>query len=177
MNDPILGLRGLGNAAWENEDPDRYVARLRGSWDMAMEERVELNELAQKFLEENHALIMVTVRADGTAHAARANCALVEGKLWSSGTKGRVRTKHLRANPNATFCVFARDRRWIGIEGIVTIHESPDAPQQTLALHRAQGREPDDVNKFLKDMVAQERIIYELEPKRVYGSYEEAPHG
>jgi PPOX class probable F420-dependent enzyme len=138
---------------------------------------MELNDLARKFLEENHALVMVTVRPDGTAHVARANCALVDGKLWSVGTKSRVRTKHVRANPNATFCVFARDRRWIGIEGTVTIHEGPDAPQKALALHRAQRREPDDVNKFLKDMVAQERIIYELEPKRIYGSYEEAPNG
>lgn len=135
---------------------------------------MQLDELAHKFLEENHACIMVTVRADGTAHVARVNCGLVDGRLWSSGTKNRVRTKHLRTNPRATLCVFARDRRWIGIEATVTMHEGPDAPQKALALQRAQGREPEDVDAFLKDMAAQQRIIYELEPKRVYGSYEPA---
>lgn len=137
---------------------------------------VEMDELARKFLDENHTAIMVTVRANGTAHVARVSCGLVDGKLWSSGTKNRVRTKHLRANPQATLCVFARDRRWIGVEATVTVHEDPDVPRKALALNRAQGREPEDVDAFLKDMAAQERIIYEFEPQRIYGSYEEAPH-
>lgn len=133
-----------------------------------------MDEDARRFLEENHTCIMVTVRANGTAHVARVNCGLVDGKLWSSGNASRVRTKHLRTNPNATLCIFARDRRWIGIESAVTIHEGPDAPQKALELQRAQGREPEDADAFLKDMAAQQRVIYEFEPKRVYGSYEPA---
>ena len=128
---------------------------------------------AKRFLDENHQAIMVTVRPDGTAHVARVSCGIVDGKLWSSGTVSRVRTKHLRANPNATLSVFAgRDRRWMGIEAEVKIHEGPDAPQKALALQRATGREPQDVDAFLKDMADQQRIIYEFEPKRIYGSYE-----
>ena len=133
---------------------------------------MELNADVKRFLDENHACIMVTVRANGTAHVARVNCGLVEGKLWSSGTKDRVRTKHLRANPHATLCIFARDRRWLGIEARVTIREGADIPQKALALQRAQGREPEDVEAFLKTMVVQERIIYEFEPERIYGSFE-----
>jgi PPOX class probable F420-dependent enzyme len=136
---------------------------------------MQFDEQAQKFLDENHSAIMVTVRANGSAHVARVGCALVDGKLWSSGNVSRVRTKHLRINPNATMCVFARDRRWIGIEAVVTIHEGPDAPQKALQLQRSQGREPEDVDAFLKDMAAQQRVIYEFEPKRIYGSYEPAP--
>lgn len=137
---------------------------------------MHMDELARKFLEENHTAIMVTVRANGTAHVARVSCGLVDGELWSSGTKNRVRTKHLRVNPHATLCVFARDRRWIGVEATVTIHEGPDAPERALALQRAQHREPEDVDAFLKDMAAQERIIYEFAPVRIYGSYEEVPN-
>jgi PPOX class probable F420-dependent enzyme len=133
---------------------------------------MQLDEQARRFLEENHSAIMVTVRPNGTAHVARVSCGLVDGKLWSSGNVSRVRTKHLRANPNATMCIFARDRRWIGIEAVVSIHEGPDAPQKTLDLQRAQGREPEDVDAFLKDMAAQQRIVYEFEPRRIYGSYE-----
>jgi PPOX class probable F420-dependent enzyme len=137
---------------------------------------MQFDELARKFLEQNYSCIMVTVRVNGTAHVARVNCGLVDGKLWSSGTKNRVRTKHLRTNPHATLCVFARDRRWIGIEATVKIHEGPDAPQKALALARAQGREPADAAAYLRDMAAQERIIYEFEPERIYGSYAEAPN-
>ena len=133
-----------------------------------------MNEDARRFLEENNTAIMVTVRPNGTAHVARVSCGLVDGKLWSSGNASRVRTRHLRTNPNATVCVFARDRRWIGIEAVVTIHEGPDAPQKALALQRATGREPEDVDGFLKNMAAQNRIIYEFEPNRIYGSYEPA---
>ena len=135
---------------------------------------VNLDGDAKRFLEENHSAMMVTVRPNGSAHVARVSCGLVDGKLWSSGNVSRVRTKHLRANPNATLAVFARDRRWIGIEAAVTIHEGPDAPQKALQLQRAQGREPEDVDTFLQDMAAQQRIIYEFEPKRIYGSYEPA---
>jgi hypothetical protein len=31
--DPILGLRGLGNEIWVDEPADTYVARLRGGWE------------------------------------------------------------------------------------------------------------------------------------------------
>ena len=50
--------------------------------------------------------------------------------------------------------------------------EGADASRKALELQRATGREPEDVDAFLKDMAAQQRIIYEFDPKRVYGSYE-----
>lgn len=31
-SDPILRLRGLGKALWEEQDPDAYVDRLRSGW-------------------------------------------------------------------------------------------------------------------------------------------------
>jgi hypothetical protein len=132
---------------------------------------VEINERAAAFLTNNHAAIMVTVRADGSAHVARVSCGLVDGKIWSSGTKSRVRTKHLRTNPHGTLSVFSTgDRLWLGIEALVLIHEGADAPEKTLALHRAMGREPENVDVFLKNMEEQQRIIYEFQPTRIYGA-------
>jgi len=132
---------------------------------------VEITEHMATFLRANHAAIMVTVRADGTAHVARVSAGMVDGEIWSSGNQARVRTKHLRTNPHATLCFFSsRDRLWLGIEAMVTIHDGPDAPQKALALQRAIGREPEDVDAFLQNMAAQQRIIYEFEPLRVYGA-------
>src|SRR6266513_6310416 len=133
-----------------------------------------LNERMLDFIRQQKSAIVCTVRKDGSSHTARVTAGVVDGKLWISGTQNRVRTKHLRANPRASVAIFANDGKWLGIEANVTIHEGPDAPQKALALQRATGREPEDVDGFLKNMAAQNRIIYEFEPNRIYGSYEPA---
>ena len=131
---------------------------------------------AQRFLDAHHTCVMVTIRANGVPHVARVNCGLVDGKLWSLGAKDRLRNKHLLANPHAALCVLAPDRRWIGIEATVTIHDGPDVPEKALALQRAQGREPDDVTSYLAAVVSQARVMYEFEPQTIYGAFEpEAP--
>ena len=56
----------------------------------------EMDERVRTFLERNHAAIMVTTKPDGIAHVARVGVGLVDGQLESSGTRGRVRTEHLR---------------------------------------------------------------------------------
>jgi hypothetical protein len=92
--------------------------------------------------------------------------------VWISGTQTRVRTKHVRANPQGSLAVFADDGRWLGIEARIKIIEDPDVPQKLLALQRASGREPEDVDAFVRTMVEQQRLIFEFEPTRVYGRYE-----
>ena len=52
-----------------------------------------------QFLAGHHRAAMITVRADGTPHVAQVGVGLVEGpdgtqRLWSSGTQGRLRTRH-----------------------------------------------------------------------------------
>ena len=133
-----------------------------------------LNERMLDFIRRNHSAIMITARKDGSTHAARIGVGLVDGKIWVSGTQKRVRTKHVRSNPQATLAIFAEDGtgRWLGVEAKVTIHEGPDAPQKALALRRATGREPDDIDAFLRTMVEEQRLIYEFEPVRTYGRYE-----
>ncbi len=130
-----------------------------------------MDERITKFLETIHTAAMVTVGPNGSAHVARVTVGLVDGKIWSTGTRNRVRTKHLRANPRSTFFVFdPRSRRWIGLEGRVTIHEGPDAPQKALAFRRAIGQAPEDVDAFLREMVEVDRVVYELSMERAYGA-------
>jgi uncharacterized pyridoxamine 5'-phosphate oxidase family protein len=59
----------------------------------------------REFLQQHHSAVMVTLKRDGTPHVVRVAVGLVDGKLWSSGTKGRVRTRHLERDPRATLCV------------------------------------------------------------------------
>ena len=123
------------------------------------------------FLEDNHAAAMVTLRADGTPHVARVGVGLVDGKLWSSGTQGRIRTKHLRRDPRSTLFVFDTDDawRWLGLEATVTILDGSDAPDLNLALYRVLAGEPDDTAEYLEAMKREERLIYEFEISRSYG--------
>jgi PPOX class probable F420-dependent enzyme len=133
-----------------------------------------MDDAVRKFLEEHHTGAMVTVRPDGSAHVARVTIGLVDGQVWSTGTRNRVRTRHLRVNPRATFFVFdTRSRRWVGLEGKVTIHEGPDAPQKCLAFRRVTGQAPKDEEAFLREMVEVQRVVYELNVERTYGGLEE----
>jgi PPOX class probable F420-dependent enzyme len=130
-----------------------------------------LSERDREFVANNRSAVMVTLKADGTPHVARVGVGLVDGRLWSSGTQGRLRTKHLRRDPRCTLFVFSDEHRyqWLGLETTVTILDGPDAPDLNLRLYRELAGEPDDVDEYLAAMVLEERLIYEFEVGRTYG--------
>jgi PPOX class probable F420-dependent enzyme len=131
-----------------------------------------MDEKVRQFLEQNHAAAMITLKKDGMPHAVRVSVGLVEGRLWSSGTQTRVRTRYLRRDPRCTLCVFQEHGGgWLGLETRVTILEGADAPMQNLLLHRVTVGEPPDVEKYLREKVEQQRLIYEFEILKVYGQY------
>jgi PPOX class probable F420-dependent enzyme len=145
-----------------------------------------LTERELAFLGETRSAAMVTLRADGSAHAVRVGVALVDGKVWSSGTTRRVRTGHLRRDPRATLFVFDRQWRGLALESTVTILEGPDAPRQSLRLFQEmqRGMEPGPApgkllwegtersyEEFLRIMEEEQRLIYQFEVNRSYGLY------
>ncbi len=93
-----------------------------------------MDEAIRAFLEQVHSASMVTLRRDGSAHAVRVGVALVDGKLWSSGTQTRLRTRHLRRDPRSTLFAFDSEWRWLSLECTVTILDGPDAPEINLRL-------------------------------------------
>ncbi len=126
----------------------------------------------QEFLEKNHSAAMITLRKDGTPHAVRCGVALIDGKLWSSGTQTRVRTKHLRRDPRCSLLVLGKDPwHWLGLDCFVEILDDDDAPMLNLALYRVLAGEPDDVDEYLAAMVKEQRLIYEFHIERTYGQY------
>jgi hypothetical protein len=145
---------------------------------MLMDDRIRV------FLEQNHSAAMTTLRADSTPHVVRVGVALVEGKIWSSGTQTRVRTKHLRRDRRSTLFVYDNEWRWLGAECTVSILDGPDAPQFHLRLFQVMqqgmpvpagqiswfGRMMSH-EEFLKTMVEEQRLIYEFNIVRAYGMY------
>ncbi|MFZ0216830.1 MAG: pyridoxamine 5'-phosphate oxidase family protein [Candidatus Dormiibacterota bacterium] len=131
------------------------------------------------FLERVHSAAMITISGGGVPKSVRVGIAIVGGKLWSSGTRDRIRTMRLRRDPRCTLFVFDADYAWLGLETTVTILDGPDAASQNLQLFRImQGRpagalrwfggELDD-DAFLRAMVDEGRLIYEFDVHKSYG--------
>ena len=146
-----------------------------------------LDSKVTEFLEKNHPAAMVSLRPDGTPHVARVAIGLLEGRLLSSGTQTRLRTRFLRRDPRCTLFVFdsqtAGSPRWLGLETWVTILDGPDVPDISLRFFRAlQGLsgesdtitwygQPRTIDEFRKLMVEDQRILYEFDVQRWYGMY------
>jgi hypothetical protein len=140
---------------------------------------VSLSEADLKFLTEHHSAAMITVGADGRPKAARVGVAVVDGKVWSSGTHDRVRTRRLRDDPRCTLYVHDQGFAWRALESDVTILDGADAPQLNLRLFRLMQNRPTgplswfdgdlDEGEFLQAMADERRLIYEFEVRRSYG--------
>ncbi|WP_052441727.1 pyridoxamine 5'-phosphate oxidase family protein [Streptacidiphilus anmyonensis] len=141
---------------------------------------MELSDRDLAFLADHQAAAMVTVAPDGIPKTARVGVALVDGRLWSSGTQDRVRTARLRQDPRCTVFVFSDSYRWLTLETTVTILEGPDVPDLSVRLFRAmQGRPTGplswfggelDEAAFRQQMVTEGRLVYEFTVHRSYGT-------
>jgi hypothetical protein len=140
---------------------------------------MELSEADRAFLAANRSAAMITVAPGGIAKAARVGVALVDGKLWSSGNEGRVRTQRLRSDPRCTLFVFDGRAGFLTVETTVTILEGPEIPALSVRLFREmQGRPTGplswfggdlDEDAFRQAMVDDRRLIYEFDVQRAYG--------
>jgi hypothetical protein len=109
----------------------------------------------------------------------RVGVALVDGKLWSSGTQDRARTKRLRRDPRCTLYVHDNAFGHLALETTVAILDGPEAPSQNLRLFRLMQNKPTgplswfggelEDEEFLKTMADEQRLIYEFEIQRAYG--------
>jgi PPOX class probable F420-dependent enzyme len=147
---------------------------------------MELSERERAFLAEHRSAAMATVREDGSPHMVRVGVAVVDGRIWSSGTSNRVRTRNLRRDPRATLLVFDGQWRGLSLDSTVTILEGPDVPENSFRLFETmqQGMEPGlgpgmifwegterTREDFLRIMVEEQRLIYQFEVVRFYGLY------
>jgi hypothetical protein len=124
---------------------------------------------------------MITVGEDGFAKAVRVGVALVDGNLWSSGHRRRVRTDRLRRDPRCTLFFFDPQYAYLTAETNVTILDGPDAPRLNLTLFRGMQKRPTgplmwygeelEEDVFLQRMIDEERLIYEFDVLKSYARY------
>ncbi|HZD38072.1 MAG TPA: pyridoxamine 5'-phosphate oxidase family protein [Actinomycetes bacterium] len=145
---------------------------------------MDLSERQREFVERNRGAAMVTLRQDGSPHVVRVGVAVVDGRIWVSGTGRRVRTGHLRRDPRATLFVFDQRFGGLALDSTVTILDGPDAPEQSLRLFQTMQRGMDPgprpgmvmwegtertSEEFLRIMREEQRLIYQFDVVRAYG--------
>jgi Pyridoxamine 5'-phosphate oxidase len=139
-----------------------------------------LSDDETQFLTRNRSAAMITVGSDGVAKAVRVGVALVDGELWSSGTRDRVRTRRLRRDPRCTLFVFDAGYLWLTLETTVEILDGPDAADFNVRLFREMQGRPDgplswfggeyEEERFRQIMVDEGRLIYQFRVQRSYGT-------
>jgi hypothetical protein len=140
---------------------------------------MSLTDRQVEFLEKHHSAAMITVTESGVAKVARIGVALLEGRLWSSATQDRTRTKRLRRDPRSTLFVFEPGFAWLALETTVDILDGPDAPEKNLQLMRLMQNRPTgpltwfgeelDEKGFLDRMTVEKRLVYQFNVHRAYG--------
>ena len=131
------------------------------------------------FLDQHHSAAMITVGTGSTVKAVRVGVALVDGKLWSSGTSDRVRTRRLRENPQ---CTPVRFRQRIRLADAGDDGQHPRRPRRARAEPAAvpaDAGKPSgplqwfggslDEHEFLRRMSEEGRLIYEFDVHHSYG--------
>jgi hypothetical protein len=140
---------------------------------------MNLTENQLNFLENNPRAAMITISKNGTPKVARVAVALVDGRLWSSGTLDRVRTARLRRDPRCTVFIFDTAWRWLTLETTVRILEGPEAALLQVRLFRKMQNRPTgnlswfdkelSEDEFISKMNQEHRLIYEFDIARCYG--------
>jgi hypothetical protein len=140
---------------------------------------MRLSEADVEFLTNHRSASMITVTPEGVAKTSRVGIALVDGRLWSSGTQDRVRTKRLRRDPLCTLFAWDDAFAWLALETTVRILDGDDAAELSVRLFRVmQGKATGPISwfggdlsedDFLQKMADDGRLIYEFEVLKSYG--------
>ena len=140
---------------------------------------MDMSESDRAYVEANPSAAMITVTPSGAAKAVRVGLAVVEGRLWSSSTRDRARTRRLRSDPRCTLFVFDRSFGYQSLETTVAILDGPDVPDLSVRLFRTMQGKPSgplswfgaelEEDAFRQTMVDEGRVIYEFTVGRSYG--------
>jgi PPOX class probable F420-dependent enzyme len=144
-----------------------------------------LSPADRDFLASTNSAAMITVGPGGVPKVAKVGVAVVDGKIWVSGTADRVRTRRLRDDPRCTLYVHDNGYGWLALETRVTILDGPDVPEQSVRFFRIMQGKPEgplswfggelDEESFRATMVAEQRILYEFEVDKAYGMHGPLP--
>lgn len=135
---------------------------------------MQLEDAADHLRRFHHAVLAV-VDDDGYPHVTRVVQHFDGERARVSLTDDRVKTGHLRARPRATLHVPGDDPwHWVSVVADARLTDPATEPDDTvveelLAVYEAISGDHDDPDEFRREMVAQDRLVLRLDPRRVYG--------
>jgi hypothetical protein len=148
-----------------------------------------VDERIAQFVKKHPDAAMATNRPDGSTHVARIELAVVNGRIWSSGSDSLVRTKNLRRDPRCTLFVFGPHPDWVGLETVVDLVDGPESPRFHLELMRERHKDvapvgmvmghDDEIggdrlyreDEYIDHITSENRLIYDFQIRRAYGNY------
>lgn len=132
-------------------------------------------EDATEHLDSHHHAVLTVVDDEGYPHVTRVVQHFDGSACRVSITDDRVKTRHLRDRPRATLHVPGDDPwHWVSVEAdaeLSPVTTSPDdeVAGELLAVYEGIAGSHDDPDEFRAEMVAQDRLVLRLAPRRVYG--------
>lgn len=132
-------------------------------------------EDATDHLQQFHHAVLAAVDEDGYPHVTRVVQHFDGTSCRVSITEDRVKTRHLRVRPRATLHVPGDDPwHWVSVEADAELSPVTTAPDDEVAdelleVYEAISGPHDDPDEFRREMVAQDRLVLRLTPRRVYG--------
>jgi PPOX class probable F420-dependent enzyme len=122
---------------------------------------------ALDFVRAHHHAVLATTRADGSPQLSPVTVGVdAEGLLVVSTRETAVKTRNLRRDPRAWFCVFT-DRfygSWVQVTGTAQIVPLPEAMEGLVDYYRSISGEHPDWDDYRRAMTAQRRVLLRITP-------------
>jgi PPOX class probable F420-dependent enzyme len=111
---------------------------------------------------------LVTLRPDGSPHAAIVSAVVMGDALWVSSTQSRRKTSNIRHDPRVTYITGTGP--WVAIDGTATIlDDAEETPERLRVYYRAAAGEHPDWAEYDEAMIQEQRLIIQITPTRAYG--------
>jgi PPOX class probable F420-dependent enzyme len=117
---------------------------------------------ARAFVTSNHRAVLITRRASGRLQTSPVLVGVDgEGKLVISTREAAYKTRNLRRDPTAVFCVFADGffGSWMQIEGTAQVVSLPEAMDGLIDYYRRISGEHPDWDDYRRAMLQQQRVL------------------
>jgi PPOX class probable F420-dependent enzyme len=137
----------------------------------------EITDAAREWLRQHHHVVLVTLRADGSAQSSNVGAAFDGESFRVSVTADRAKVRNLARDPRAlvhvlgdTFWSYASVRCDAEL-GAVTTTAGDEVGRRLLELHDALSDKPHpDPDEFFAAMVDEKRLVLTLHPRSITGS-------
>jgi PPOX class probable F420-dependent enzyme len=123
----------------------------------------------EEFIRTRHHAVLSTQRKDGTPQMSPVTMGVgPEGAILISSYPERAKVHNLRRDGGASLCVLSDEfgGPWIGVTGVITVHDLPEAMEGLVTYFRSISGEHPDWEEYKQAMVHQGKVLLRMVPDR-----------